>query len=632
MSGEIGASILYNVKKRLHLSSVIFVFCCAIFTEHLLADNHQDQRVLIGVLAYNGEQQTLDRWNPTAKYLAQHIDGRLFEIVPLTHEDFVHAINKGQLDFILTNPGHYTVLEVEYGATRIATFKARFEDRILTHFSSVIFTRRDSPVENLQGLRGRTLAAVSSSAFGGFQLAQAEFLNRGLDIYDDSSLKWLGFPHTDIVRAVLSGTADAGTVRTGILEKMAARGEIDLSELRVQEEKFTPGFPLLHSTELYPEWPIAQLPDTDARLAKQVAITLLQMPENSLPAIVSEGAGWTIPLDYRNVHELFRRLQVPPYPPVPLKFSDFWRSYRGWVSLIGVLFLGCVFAIFYTLRINRELKHSQQALSSHQEKLEAGINERTAELSAVNQALQQDIESRIKFENTLHEGCEILQTMYTISSRTDLTRQQRMQSIVDLARQYLSEEVAVFSIFDGESFQTSTFSPGSEELSAPLDSNHALQALESGQIVHLQDDSKYRSYLACSSPLPDHKSGLLEFACLNHDSVEVLEQPITAPAELGLRILHLLTQWVGNELTQLESENKYTDKQQQTQLRFADITQREREVLQLVADGESNKDIARKLEISAKTVELHRANLIRKTATNSSIQLIKLATASGIVT
>ncbi len=613
------------------MASLLLAISSLVFSGQLMAQDSQGEKVLIGVLAYNGEQQTLDRWRPTAEYLAQHIDGRPFEIVPLTHEDFVHAINKGQLDFILTNPGHYTVLEVEYGATRIATFKSRFEDRILTHFGSVIFTRRDSAIENLQGFRGHTLAAVSNSAFGGFQLAQAEFLNKNLDIYDDSSLKWLGFPHTDIVKAVLSGQADAGTVRTGILEKMAARGEIDLSEIRILEQKATTDFPLLHSTDLYPEWPIARLPDTDAKLAKQVAITLLQMPENALPAVASEGAGWTIPLDYRSVHELFRRLQVLPYPPVPLELKDFWQSYRDWILLMGVLFLGCMVAIFYTLKINRELKYSQQALSNHGEKLEAGINERTAELSAVNRALQEDIESRIKFENTLHEGCEILQTMYTISSRNDLTRQQRMQSIVDLARQYLSEEVGVFSIFDGESFQTSTFSPASEELSAPLDSDHALQALQSGQIVHLQDDSKYRSYVACSSPLPDHKSGLLEFASLNHDNVEVLEQPITAPAELGLRILHLLTQWVGNELTQLESEKKYTDKQQQAQLRFADITQREREVLQLVADGESNKDIARKLDISAKTVELHRANLIRKTATNSSIQLIKLATSAEIV-
>lgn len=609
---------------------LLFAIGSLLLSGKLLAEEHV-QKVLIGVLAYNGEQQALARWQPTADYLSQHIKGSLFEIMPLTHEDFVHAINKGQIDFILTNPGHYTVLEVEYGATRIATFKSRFEDRILTHFSSVIFTRRDSGIENLNDLRGLTLAAVSRDAFGGFQLAKAEFLNQNLDIDDDISLKWLGFPHTDIVRAVISGNADAGTVRTGILEKMAASGEIELSELRILEQKTTTDFPLLHSTGLYPEWPIARLPGTDPKLAKQVAITLLQVSEDAIPAVASEGAGWTIPLDYRNVHELFRRLQVQPYPPVPLEFKDFWKSYRDWVFLIGLLFLVCVFAIVYTLKINRELKHSQQALSNHREKLEVGISERTAELNEANRALQQDIESRIQFENTLHEGCEILQTMYTISNRSDLSRQQRIQSIVDMARQYLGEELGVFSVYDGDSFQASTFSPASEGSAAPLDRDQALLALETSQIVHLQNDREFSSYLACSSPLPDHKHGLLEFATSRHDDVEMPELGNTSPTELGLRILHLLTQWVGNELTQLESENKNTDKQQQTQRRFTDITPREREVLQLVADGESNKDIARKLDISTKTVELHRANLIRKTATNSSIQLVKLATAAGIV-
>lgn len=615
----------------MNLPSWLLAISCLAFSGQLLAANGQYETVVIGVLAYNGEQQALARWQPTADYLAKHIDGRRFEIQPLNHEDFVHAINKGQIDFILTNPGHYILLEVEYGATRIATFKSRFQNQVLTHFSSVIFTRRDSGIQTLEDLRGRSLAAVSIDAFGGFQLAQAEFLARNLDIYNDMSLKWLGFPHTDIVRAVIDGRVDAGTVRSGILEKMAASGEIDLSVLSILEQKTTPGFPLLHSTSLYPEWPIARLPGTDARLAKQVAITLLQMPEDAFPADASAGAGWTIPLDYLTVHELFRRLQVAPYPPVPLELKDFWQSYRDWVFLIGLVFLIFIFTIFYMLKINRELKHSQQALSHHREKLEEGIRERTVELSEVNSALQQDVESRIQSENALHEGCEILQTMYTISNRSDLSIPQRIQSIVDLARQYLSEEVGVFSVFDGDLFQASTFSPGGEDISVPLSREHALQALDSGQIVHLQNDSNFRSYLACTSPLPGHKFGLLEFATLRHENAEMPELVNPTPSELGLRILHLLTQWVGNEVTQLEKDNKAIDNQQQTQQRFLDITRREREVLQLVADGESNKDIARMLDISTKTVELHRANLIRKTATSSSIQLVKLATAAKIV-
>lgn len=611
--------------KAFHL--LVIAVCCLMFPGSLLANSEPMQAVRVGVLAYNGEQQARARWQPTADYLARHIEGREFEIVPLTHEDFVHAINKGRLDFILTNPGHYITLEVKYGATRIATFKSRFQDQVLTRFSSVIFARKDSGLESLEDLKGHSLAAVSNNAFGGFQLARARFLDSKIDIFEDVSLRWMGFPHTDIVRAVVEGKVDAGTVRSGVLEKMAASGEIDLSRLHILGEQTTEGFPLRHSTKLYPEWPIARLPRTDSRLATQVAITLLQMPEDAPQALASEGGGWTIPLDYLQVHELFRRLQMPPYPPVPLALKDFWQSYRGWVFLIGLLFLVCVFTILYTLKINRELKISQQALSGHREKLEDTIQTRTAELNQLNLALQQDIESRIQFEHSLHEGCEMLQTLYTISNRNDLTRQQRIQSIIDMARQYFGEEMGVFSTVEGNSFIGSVFSPGGDK-SAPMSTELALQALQTGQVVHLQNKDHWNSYRACTSPLPNQKSGLLEFATIDHENVDLTDQSINAPGELGMQIMHLLTQWLGNELMQLELENSSAEQQQQIQLRFSDITEREKEVLQLVADGESNKEIARKLDISTKTVELHRANLIRKAECNSSIQLVKLATAA----
>jgi len=610
---------------------LLLVIYSLLYAGQVAAASEQEEKVVIGVLAYNGERQALARWSPTADYLAKHI-GHQFEILPLTHADFVHAINKGRLDFILTNPGHYILLEVNYGATRIATFKSRFESQVLTHFSTVIFTRRDSGLQKLGDLKGHSLAAVSNDAFGGFQLAEGEFLGQQLNIYEDISLKWLGFPHADIVRAVIAGRVDAGTVRTGVLEKMAAKGEINLSELLVLNERITPGFPLLHSAGLYPEWPIARLPATDARLAKQVAITLLQMPQNARPALASGGSGWTIPLDYLKVHELFRRLQIAPYSPVPLALKDFWQSYRGWVFLLALVFLVCILVILYTLKINRELKRSQEAISNHREQLEQGIRERTAELSEVNRALQQDIESRIQSENTLHEGCEILQTLYTVTGRNDLSRHQRLQSIVDLARQYLGAEVGALSIFDGGSYRMTTFSPGNEETPVPLSPEHAVQAMESSQIVYFQgDDGQWRSYLACSCLIADKRFVLLEFASPHHDSHEVSGYVGAGASELGLRILHLITQWVSNELTQLESENDLNDKQHQARSCFTGITSREREVLQLVADGESNKSIARLLDISIKTVELHRANLIRKTGASSSIQLVKLATAANLV-
>jgi ABC-type phosphate/phosphonate transport system substrate-binding protein len=93
--------------------------CTFVFSVQISAAELSPDSISIGVLAYNGKQQALARWKPTAEYLAQHIHSHSFEIVPLTHEEFIHAINKGQLEFILTNPGHYITLEVKFGVTRI---------------------------------------------------------------------------------------------------------------------------------------------------------------------------------------------------------------------------------------------------------------------------------------------------------------------------------------------------------------------------------------------------------------------------------------------------------------------------------------------------------------------------------
>jgi DNA-binding NarL/FixJ family response regulator len=61
------------------------------------------------------------------------------------------------------------------------------------------------------------------------------------------------------------------------------------------------------------------------------------------------------------------------------------------------------------------------------------------------------------------------------------------------------------------------------------------------------------------------------------------------------------------------------------------ITQREREVLKLLAEGYTNKDIADFLHISIKTVEKHRANLIGKLDLHNVAQLTTYAIEKGLV-
>jgi DNA-binding NarL/FixJ family response regulator len=61
------------------------------------------------------------------------------------------------------------------------------------------------------------------------------------------------------------------------------------------------------------------------------------------------------------------------------------------------------------------------------------------------------------------------------------------------------------------------------------------------------------------------------------------------------------------------------------------LTEREREVLQLVAEGHSTKAIASKLGISAKTVDNHRTNLMRKLNIHDIASLTRHALESGLL-
>ncbi len=61
------------------------------------------------------------------------------------------------------------------------------------------------------------------------------------------------------------------------------------------------------------------------------------------------------------------------------------------------------------------------------------------------------------------------------------------------------------------------------------------------------------------------------------------------------------------------------------------LTQREKEIIRLIADGLVNKQIASKLFISKRTVDKHRTNILEKLKVNNSAELIAYSVRNGIV-
>ena len=61
------------------------------------------------------------------------------------------------------------------------------------------------------------------------------------------------------------------------------------------------------------------------------------------------------------------------------------------------------------------------------------------------------------------------------------------------------------------------------------------------------------------------------------------------------------------------------------------LTTREREILQLLAEGKSNKDVANLLNLSLYTVETHRAHILQKLNLHSGPELILYAVRKGVI-
>jgi len=329
----------------------------------------EDQLIRIGVLSHRGSQATYDTWSPTATYLGRVIPGHDFEVVPLDFAEVDPAVKFGQVDFILANPGIYVNLEVRYRISRIATLNNLAGTNANNVFGGVIFARRDRrDINSLDDLKGKRLMAVAVTSLGGFQMSWREMRTRGLDPYRDSASFSFGGIHDEVVRAVRDGRVEVGMIRTDILERMAAAGEINMDDFKVINPKVNPGFLLNRSTRLYPEWPFSKVLHTSNELAQRVAVALLNMPSFHPAARAGNYAGWTIPLDYQSVHDLFKELQLPPYEySGRFTLADAMKKYWYWL-LVALIFL--VFMLLMTTwvsRLNRELKKAKLHLERQYE-------------------------------------------------------------------------------------------------------------------------------------------------------------------------------------------------------------------------------------------------------------------------
>lgn len=361
----------------------------------------------IAVLAYRGPERALEQWMPTAEYLRATIPEHTFSILPMTLGEIAHAVENHTIDFVITNSGQYVELEATSGLSRMATLKNRISNTTTTEFGAVIFTRADrTDIETLHDVRGKSMMAIQPDGFGGYQMALRELLEAGVDPRRDASLlRFSGFPGERIAFAVKSGEVDIGTFRTGLLEALAEEGKIQLSDFKVIHQNKIERFGGLLSTRLYPEWPFARLRHSSIDVAERIAVALIELPSDSPAARAAGIAGWTLPLDYYSVHDLFIAIGFGSYVRENKdSLDDLMYRYPLWFTGVCALGLSLTTMTILLIRINRKRRLAEKELSAHHSELAKIIQAATIDLvHARNNSLEAS-EAKSRFlANMSHE-------------------------------------------------------------------------------------------------------------------------------------------------------------------------------------------------------------------------------------
>jgi two-component system sensor histidine kinase TtrS len=266
-----------------------------------------ESEVKIGFLVWNGPFKGMQQWKATGEHLAKELE-RPVTVLPLEFNEVLPAAASGRVDFFTADPLMFATAKERHGAEAVLTMNSPVIGTDL--IGAVIFTAaKNRAVNGLTDLRGKKFGALRRGSFAGWQMAELEFQDAGIDAYSFvSTLRFLDTPQA-VIRAVLNGQMDAGTVPTGLLELAAESGELSMDDVKILEKKHHKDFPYACSTVLYPGFVLARSAGVDLQLAGQVAAALKKLKTEDEALVTAEVTAWTDPLDYSVIDHARRRLK-----------------------------------------------------------------------------------------------------------------------------------------------------------------------------------------------------------------------------------------------------------------------------------------------------------------------------------
>ena len=123
-----------------------------------------------------------------------------------------------------------------------------------------------------------------------------------------------------------------------------------------------------------------------------------------------------------------------------------------------------------------------------------------------------------------------------------------------------------------------------------------------------------------------HKDEEYVMECLNQDIMGyVVKDSIGDEIRQAIDKVHAGQKYFSKEVISLALSTHKKNKTRQKELDEINLTTRENEVLVLIADGKINNEIAEMLFISERTVEAHRANIMKKMGARNTAELVRKA-------
>jgi DNA-binding NarL/FixJ family response regulator len=186
--------------------------------------------------------------------------------------------------------------------------------------------------------------------------------------------------------------------------------------------------------------------------------------------------------------------------------------------------------------------------------------------------------------------------------------------------------------------------PDMQVVSEASDGNGAvlLAASTKPDVVVLDISMPGMNGLAATKKLKEQQPGMAIITLTRHSDDAYLQELLragvsgyvlkqSAPTELlqAIRAAAAGGQYLDSTLTARVTAGFLTRQGKKVKESGGALTEREAEVLRLIASGYSNKEIAARLSLSVKTVEAHKANAMRKLELTGRIDIVKYALLQG---